>query len=81
MSVIIATAYMEEADCFDWLVATDADRVLATVTPDELHARTTTPSLEDAFVALLPEERRRRRAIDHLSSVSPSTRMLCEVNL
>ena len=59
MSVIVATAYMEEADRFDWLIAMDAGRVLATGTPAELHARTGTATLEAAFIALLPEERRR----------------------
>ncbi len=59
MSVIVATAYMEEAERFDWLVAMDAGRILATGTPHELHQRTGTDSLEAAFIALLPEERRR----------------------
>ena len=40
MSVLVATAYMEEAERFDWLVAMDAGRVLATGTPAELMART-----------------------------------------
>jgi ribosome-dependent ATPase len=59
MSVIVATAYMEEADRFDWLVAMDDGRVLATGTPQELHTRTGTDSLEAAFIALLPEAKRR----------------------
>jgi len=59
MSVIVATAYMEEAQRFDWLVAMDAGHVLATGTPAELLAQTTTANLDAAFVALLPEERRR----------------------
>ena len=59
MSVIVATAYMEEADRFDWLIAMDDGRVLATGTPKELHARTGTDSLEAAFIALLPENKRR----------------------
>ena len=59
MSVIVATAYMEEAQRLDWLVAMDAARVLATGTPAELLARTGTPTLEAAFIALLPEARRR----------------------
>ena len=42
MSVLVATAYMEEAARFDWLVAMDAGRVLATGTPQELLARTGT---------------------------------------
>jgi len=59
MSVIVATAYMDEAERFDWLVAMDAGRVLATGTPEELHRRTGTDSLEAAFLALLPEEKTR----------------------
>ena len=58
MSVIVATAYMEEAERFDWLVAMDAGRVLATGTPAELLSRTGAANLDAAFVALLPEERR-----------------------
>ncbi|MDO9712140.1 ribosome-associated ATPase/putative transporter RbbA [Paracraurococcus lichenis] len=58
MSVLVATAYMEEAEGFDWLVAMDAGRVLATGTPAALRARTGTATLEEAFVALLPEARR-----------------------
>ena len=59
MSVIVATAYMDEAERFDWLVAMDAGRILATGTPLELHERTGTDSLEAAFIALLPEEKKR----------------------
>ncbi len=59
MSVIVATASMDEARRFDWLVAMDGGRILATGSPVELLERTHTPSLEAAFIALLPEERRR----------------------
>jgi ribosome-dependent ATPase len=59
MSVVVATAYMDEAAGFDALVAIDAGRVLATGSPAELLARTGAPSLESAFIALLPEEIRR----------------------
>ncbi len=59
MSVMVATAYMEEAARFDWLMAMDAGRVLATGTLQELLTRTGTASLEAAFIALLPEEKRR----------------------
>ncbi|MGA7882538.1 MAG: ribosome-associated ATPase/putative transporter RbbA [Terrimicrobiaceae bacterium] len=58
MSVMVATAYMEEAAQFDWLVALDAGRVLATGTPAELLARTGAHDLDSAFIALLPEEKR-----------------------
>ena len=59
MSVIVATAYMEEAQGFDWLVAMNAGQVLATGTPAELLARTGRETLEAAFITLLPEELRR----------------------
>ncbi|MFN3320072.1 MAG: ribosome-associated ATPase/putative transporter RbbA [Allorhizobium sp.] len=59
MSVIVATAYMEEAQRFDWLVAMDAGHILATGSPTELLSRTGATNLDAAFVALLPEERRR----------------------
>jgi ribosome-dependent ATPase len=58
MSVLVATAYMEEAERFDWLVAMDAGHVLATGTPEAIKARVGAATLEDAFIALLPEARR-----------------------
>ena len=58
MSVVISTAYMDEAQQWDWIVAMDAGRVLATGTPAELMERTGTKDLERCFVALLPEEKR-----------------------
>ncbi|WP_374322862.1 ribosome-associated ATPase/putative transporter RbbA [Aquipseudomonas alcaligenes] len=59
MSVLVATAYMEEAERFDHLVAMDAGRVLAEGSPAELRTRTGCASLEQAFIALLPDEKRR----------------------
>ncbi|MBN1853280.1 MAG: ribosome-associated ATPase/putative transporter RbbA [Pirellulales bacterium] len=59
MSVVISTAYMDEAQRWDWIVAIDAGRVLATGTPVELMKRTGTQDLEKCFIALLPEEKRR----------------------
>jgi ribosome-dependent ATPase len=54
MSVLVATAYMEEAMRFDLLVAMNEGRVLATGTPRELLSRTGSASLDEAFIALLP---------------------------
>jgi ribosome-dependent ATPase len=59
LSVIVATASMDEARRFDWLAILDAGRILATGPPGELLERTHTTSLESAFISLLPEERRR----------------------
>jgi ribosome-dependent ATPase len=54
MSVLVSTAYMDEAQRFDWTIAMDAGRVIATGTPAQLMERTRTTNLEEAFVALLP---------------------------
>ncbi|HCR56537.1 MAG TPA: multidrug ABC transporter ATP-binding protein [Raoultella sp.] len=58
MSVLVATAYMEEAERFDWLVAMNAGEVLATGSAEELKAQTRSQTLEQAFIALLPEAQR-----------------------
>ncbi|HBR4824882.1 TPA: ribosome-associated ATPase/putative transporter RbbA [Klebsiella pneumoniae] len=58
MSVLVATAYMEEAERFDWLVAMNAGEVLATGSAAELKAQTGSQTLEQAFIALLPEVQR-----------------------
>jgi ribosome-dependent ATPase len=58
MSVIVATAYMEEAERFDWLIGMNDGKILATGSPSDLKAQTGTRSIEEAFVALLPLGRR-----------------------
>jgi ribosome-dependent ATPase len=58
MSVAVATAYMDEAQRWDWIVAMDAGKVLATGTPTELMTRTSSKDLEECFIRLLPEEKR-----------------------
>ncbi|MCT8959583.1 hypothetical protein MHX50_23445, partial [Escherichia coli] len=40
MSVLVATAYMQEAEAFDWLVAMNDGRVVATGSPEGLRRRT-----------------------------------------
>jgi ribosome-dependent ATPase len=57
MSVIVSTAYMDEAEGFDWLVAMDDGHVLDTGTPQELKDKTNAESLESAFIRLLPKEK------------------------
>ncbi|EPZ7880314.1 ribosome-associated ATPase/putative transporter RbbA, partial [Klebsiella pneumoniae] len=68
MSVLVATAYMEEAERFDWLVAMNAGEVLATGSAAELKAQTGSQTLEQAFIALLPEAQRQA----HRAVVIPS---------
>lgn len=58
MSVLVATAYMEEAERFDWLVAMNAGEVLATGSAEELRQQTQSATLEEAFINLLPQAQR-----------------------
>lgn len=58
MSVLVATAYMEEAERFDWLVAMNAGEVLATGSAHALREKAGSETLEQAFIALLPETQR-----------------------
>ncbi len=67
MSVVVSTAYMDEAQQWDWIVAMDAGKVLATGTPAELMERTGSKDLERCFVNLLPEEKR----MGHVELVIP----------
>ncbi|QDG94365.1 ribosome-associated ATPase/putative transporter RbbA (plasmid) [Rhizobium sp. NIBRBAC000502774] len=67
MSVIVATAYMEEAARFEWLVAMNGGKVLDTGTPAELLGRTGASNLDAAFIALLPDVERR----NHVDVVIP----------
>ncbi len=78
MSVLVATAYMEEAERFDWLIAMDAGAVLATGTPAQLKSQAGVDSIEAAFVALLPQARGQtdavvvppRSAVDHETAIA-----------
>src|SRR5699024_4619114 len=57
MSVLVATAYMDEAAGFDWLVAMDEGQVLAPGRPAALLQRTRSRTLETAFLRLLRAEK------------------------
>ena len=58
MSVLVATAYMEEAERFDWLVAMNDGKVLAAGPPADIKAKTGEDTVEGAFIALLPDVQR-----------------------
>ena len=58
MSVIVATAYMDEAERFDWLVAMDDGKVIAAGTTAQILQKAGETTLEAAFIALLPEAKR-----------------------
>jgi len=59
MSVLVATAYMEEAQSFDHIIAMDEGKILAVTTPKELLLQTKTENIDDAFIELLPEDKRK----------------------
>jgi ribosome-dependent ATPase len=73
MGVVVATAYMDEAARFDWLLAMDAGRVLATGSPAELLSRTARTSLEEAFIQLLPASRKQGHAPVEIPPLPVST--------
>ena len=54
LTVAAATAYMDEAQDFDWLFAMDDGKILASGTPHSFMERTSTDALDDAFLRLLP---------------------------
>jgi ribosome-dependent ATPase len=58
MSVIVATAYMDEAQRFDWLIAMDGGKIIASGTTPQILQKTGEKDLEAAFIALLPEAER-----------------------
>jgi ribosome-dependent ATPase len=61
MTVVVATAYMTEAERFESIVAMSGGRVLAAGTPAEIKREGNHATLEDAFIALL----RREQGIRH----------------
>ncbi len=67
MSVLVATAYMEEANDFDFLVAMDAGKVIGTGSPEALKHATHQSTLDAAFISLLPEAKRH----DHKQLIVP----------
>jgi ribosome-dependent ATPase len=58
MSVLVATAYMDEAQQFDWLCAMYGGKIIAAAETAEMLQKTGQKTLEAAFIELLPEEKR-----------------------
>ena len=53
MSVLVSTAYMEEAEGFEHLIAMNDGKVLAEANPSDMMAQTGTATVGSAYVALL----------------------------
>ncbi|ANY14956.1 ribosome-associated ATPase/putative transporter RbbA [Bordetella pseudohinzii] len=55
MTVVVATAYMEEAQRFEHLVALDAGKVLVSDATEAVMRRAGAQTLEQAYISLLPQ--------------------------
>ena len=64
LTVVVATAYMDEARDFDWLVAMNSGRVVADGTPADLLRRSACADLEQAFVQLVGARAHARAAFE-----------------
>jgi ribosome-dependent ATPase len=63
MSVVVSTAYMDEATHCDWLIAMDRGKMLALGTADELRKATGEQDLESVFAALQPSQKGRQERL------------------
>ncbi|PZP85280.1 MAG: multidrug ABC transporter ATP-binding protein [Azospirillum brasilense] len=66
LTVLVATSYMEEAAQFDTVIMMDAGKILAQGTAAELKAQCGEDDLEKAFIAFLPEEKRRDHVVPNV---------------
>lgn len=58
MSVLIATAYMQEAATFDSIIAMYDGKILMNGTLEEILKNTNSLDIDEAFIKLLPDEKR-----------------------
>ncbi|WP_439259415.1 ribosome-associated ATPase/putative transporter RbbA [Lonepinella sp. BR2930] len=65
MTVIVATAYIDEAENFEYVLAMDDGKIIADCPTKQLIADTRSENLEQAYIRTLPEEK--RGAVDGLS--------------
>ncbi|MCP1246433.1 ribosome-associated ATPase/putative transporter RbbA [Acetobacter cerevisiae] len=55
MTVIVSTAYMDEAERFSWLVAMNDGRILSSAPTADVKKQTGTTTVEAAYTSMLPE--------------------------
>jgi ribosome-dependent ATPase len=70
MSVIVATAYMEEAERFGEIIVMNAGAILATGTAADIRRRTGCATLDESFIALLPDALRTARVRPDIPKLS-----------
>ena len=62
MTVVVATAYIDEAERFEFLLAMDDGHLLVAKPTQEVIQETASETLEEAYVKLLPEEKQSAEA-------------------
>ena len=72
MSVLVATAYMDEAERFELLMVMNAGQILDTGTPAEVRNKTNSATLEQAFIKLLPEDAKKGHKEPQITPMKPS---------
>ena len=65
LTVLIATSYMEEAEQFDTIIMLDDGKIIKQGTAHDLKKQSGETTLEKAFIAFLPEEKRREHIVSH----------------
>lgn len=63
MTIVVATASLEEARALEQVIVMDSGRILAEGRLNELMAQTAAESLDELFIRLLPEERRKTHKV------------------
>ncbi len=58
MTVMVSTAYIDEAEHFEYLLAMDDGHLIADQATQEVIAKTQSKNLEEAYLRLLPEDKR-----------------------
>ena len=72
MTIVVATAYMEEASYFDRIIMMDEGAILTDGSLNQILARTKTSDLDAAYVALLPLAKRPESWTPHSPSALPA---------
>ena len=80
MSIIVSTAYMDEAANSDFVIVMDHGKLLAQGTPAGLLRQTESENLESAFIALLPEEQRKGHKKITVTPQTESSKVIIEAH-
>ncbi|MBN6071387.1 ribosome-associated ATPase/putative transporter RbbA [Aggregatibacter actinomycetemcomitans] len=73
MTVIVATAYIDEAERFEHILAMDDGKLIANAPTKQVIADTQSHNLEEAYIKLLPPEKRGAENGLHIPPFKPNT--------